>query len=88
MKFGFLKSEILVFLKFGILGIFGIFLSCNAKPTPSVNYAASPSDTTHFETQALSAEDRVKLAKATGKTVKPTDIEALATQINQAAIRN
>jgi hypothetical protein len=42
---------------------------------------ASPFDTTHFETQTLSAEDRSKLAAATGKTVKPMDGESLAKMV-------
>lgn len=71
-------------VKFGTLGILGILLSCNAKPAPSVNHAASPFDTTHFETQALSEEDRAKLATATGKTVKPIEIDALVEKINGA----
>jgi hypothetical protein len=62
-------------LKFGIIGIIGILLSCNSKPTPSVP---------EFETQALTPEDRVKLANATGKSVHPIDIDALAAQINNA----
>ena len=47
-------------LKFGVLGIFGILISCNSKPTPSVSHAVSPFDTTHFETQALTPEDRMR----------------------------
>jgi hypothetical protein len=72
------------FAHLGIVGIFGILMSCNSKPTPSVNHAVSPFDTTHFETQALTPEDRVKLANATGKTVRPIEIDALAAQINNA----
>jgi hypothetical protein len=68
----------------GILGICGILFSCNSKPNPSVNHGVNPSDTTHFETQALTPEDRVKLANATGKTVHPIEIDVLATQINNA----
>ncbi len=58
--------------------------ACNSKPNPSVSHAASPFDTTHFETQALTPEDRAKLANAKGKSVKPVEIDALAAQINQA----
>ena len=46
------------------------------------NHAASPFDTTHFETQALSADDRAKLAAANGKSVQPIEIEALVQRIN------
>ena len=68
----------------GTLGIIGLLMSCNSKPTPSVPNGVSPFDTTHFETQALSTEDRAKLANATGKSVIPIDIDALATKINTA----
>jgi hypothetical protein len=71
-------------LKFGIFGIFSILMSCNSKPTPSVGHAVSPFDTTHFETQALTPEDRAKLANAKGKTVQPIEIDALAAKINNA----
>ena len=69
-----------------MLGILAaqLFTACDSKLTPSVNHAASPFDTTHFETQALTVEDRAKLAVANGKTVKPIEIEALATKINTA----
>jgi hypothetical protein len=75
LKFRILESWNSGILKFGIIGIFVILLSCNSKPTPSVSY---------FETQALTPEDRVKLANATGKTVRPIEIDALAAQINNA----
>lgn len=68
----------------GTLGIIGLLMSCNSKQTPSVPKGVSPFDTTHFETQALSAEDRAKLANATGKSVIPIEIDALATKINGA----
>ena len=71
-------------LGFLTLGALGILASCNSKPTPSVSNGASPFDTTHFETQALSAEDRAKLANAAGKSVIPVEIDALATKINTA----
>jgi hypothetical protein len=64
--------------------IFSASMSCNSKPNPSASHAASPFDTTHFETQALTAEDRAKLANASGKTVKPIDIDAMTAKINQA----
>ncbi len=67
----------------GILAV-QLFTACDSKPTPSVNHAASPFDTTHFETQALTVEDRAKLAAATGKTVQPIEIDALAAKINTA----
>ena len=41
-------------------------------------------DTTHFETQALTPEDRAKLANAKGKTVQAIEIDALAAKINNA----
>jgi hypothetical protein len=68
----------------GILGIFGIMFSCNSKPKSTVANGVNPFDTTHFETQALSPEDRAKLANAQGKTVQPIDIDALAAKINTA----
>ena len=74
------------FLGFGI-GHFGVFLllfSCNSKPTPSTSNTVNPFDTTHFETQALTPEDRAKLANAKGKTVQPIEIDALAAKINNA----
>ena len=67
----------------GILAV-PLFTACDSKPNPSVNHAASPFDTTHFETQALTVEDRAKLAAATGKTVQPIEIDALAAKINTA----
>ncbi len=70
--------------QFGAFGMLGLLMSCNSKPTPSVPNGVSPFDTTHFETQALSAEDRAKLANATGKSVIPIEIDALATKINTA----
>jgi hypothetical protein len=69
---------------FGTLGIIGILMSCNSKPNSALSNGASPFDTTHFETQALSTEDRTKLANATGKSVIPIEIDALATKINTA----
>lgn len=70
-------------LRFHVLFVLAMFIlqSCKQNTTPSVNHAASPFDTTHFETQALSADDRVKLSTATGKTVKPIEINALADKI-------
>jgi hypothetical protein len=47
-------------------------------------HAASPFDTSVIETQALTDEDRVKLAAASGKTVSAITIDALSEQINQA----
>jgi hypothetical protein len=45
----------------------------------------NPFDTSHFETQALTAEDRQKLANASGKTVKPIGVDALADKINTSS---
>jgi hypothetical protein len=79
MKFIFYISLI------AMTAIFAILFSCNSKPNPSVSgHAVSPFDTTHFETQALTLEDRAKLANATGKSVVPTDIDALAAKITTA----
>ena len=73
-------------LSLSMLGILAVplFTACDSKPNPSVNHAASPFDTTHFETQALTVEDRAKLAAASGKTVQPIEIDALAAKINTA----
>ena len=75
--------QILALSMLGILAI-PLFTACDSKPNPSVNHAASPFDTTHFETQALTIEDRAKLAAASGKTVQPIEIDALAAKINTA----
>ena len=57
--------------------------ACKNKPNASADLVkVSPFDTTYFETQILSADDRAKLAAASGKTVKPIDIDALANRIN------
>jgi hypothetical protein len=67
-----------------LLFTFSLF-SCKDKNVSTKDLAqANPFDTTHFETQTLSAEDRAKLALASGKTVKPIDIDALADRINTA----
>jgi hypothetical protein len=81
-------KPILSFIKLNLgiwnIGILGILFSCNAKPSPAISNAVSPFDTTHFETQALTPEDRAKLANAKGKTVQPIAIDALAAKINNA----
>ena len=67
------------------LALCAVSLCCACKNKTNVSsdlVKVSPFDTTHFETQALSAEDRAKLAAASGKTVKPIDIDALADRIN------
>lgn len=62
--------------------------ACNDKSVSTKDMAkANPFDTTHFETQTLSAEDRAKLAAASGKTVQPVDIDALANRINTSTGR-
>jgi hypothetical protein len=59
--------------------------ACKNKTNTSPDLVkVSPFDTTHFETQALSEEDRAKLAAASGKTVKPIEIDALADRINNS----
>ena len=71
-----------------IIAFSALFLICNCKgKTPSSTDLAkvNPFDTTHFETQALTAEDRTKLASATGKTVRPIDVDDLADRINKSS---
>ena len=75
--------QILALSMLGILTV-PLFTACDSKPNLSANHAASPFDTTHFETQALTVEDRAKLAAASGKTVQPIEIDALAAKINTA----
>jgi hypothetical protein len=59
------------------------FYACKNKTSASTDLVkVSPFDTTHFETQVLSVEDRAKLAAASGKTVKPIGVDALANRIN------
>ncbi len=58
--------------------------SCDRIRKMAGNHAASPFDTTKFETQALSDNDRTLLASANGKTVKPISIDALVRDINAA----
>ena len=77
------SSNVFALTMLGILAV-SMFTACDSKPTPSVNHAANPFDTTRFETQALTVEDRAKLAAATGKTAQPIEIDALATKINTA----
>lgn len=67
--------------------IFAFYLinSCKEKSPSSTDLAkVNPFDTTRFETQALNADDRAKLAAASGKTVKPIDVDALAHRINNS----
>lgn len=59
-----------------------LFNSCDRIKRMTGNHAASPFDTTHFETQALSETDRALLASANGKTAKPIEVDTLAAQIN------
>ena len=69
------------------IALFALYLinSCKEKSPSSTDLAkVNPFDTTHFETQALSADDRMKLATATGKTVQPIDVDALANRINNS----
>jgi hypothetical protein len=62
--------------------------ACKDKSVSTKDMAkVNPFDTTHFETQTLSAEDRAKLAAASGKTVKPIDVEALADRIKTSTGR-
>ncbi|MBL7815376.1 MAG: hypothetical protein JNL70_10205 [Saprospiraceae bacterium] len=58
--------------------------SCDRIRKVTGNHSASPFDTTKFETQALSDNDRALLANANGKTVKPVSVDALAQNINTA----
>ena len=70
---------------FVVLTILFLTNSCDGNSSASKNHIASPFDTTKFETQALTDSDRVLLANANGKTVKPIEIDALAEQINAAS---
>jgi hypothetical protein len=83
-----ISKRILSFIKLNLgiwnIGILGLLFSCNSKPSPAISNAVSPFDTAHFETQALTPEDRIKLANAKGKTVQPIAIDALAAKINNA----
>ena len=67
---------------FIVLTILVLTNSCDRIRKMTGVHAASPFDTTKFETQALSESDRALLASANGKTVKPIGIDALAQQIN------
>jgi hypothetical protein len=69
---------------FAVLTILVLTNSCDRIRKMTGNHAASPFDTTTFETQALSDNDRALLASANGKTVKPITIDALAKDINAA----
>ena len=69
---------------FVVLTILFLTNSCDRFGNHSSVHKASPFDTTKFETQALTDSDRVLLATANGKTVKPINIDALAEQINEA----
>jgi hypothetical protein len=85
MNFSFLikKLQLLNFWKIIIL----IFLlnSCKQNNPPSVNQVSvNPFDTTQFETQALTAEDRAKLASATGKKAVNITDNVLAEKILQS----
>ena len=69
---------------FVVLIILFLTNACDRTGNTSGYHTASPFDTTKFETQALTDSDRVLLASANGKTVKPISIDALARQINDA----
>lgn len=69
---------------FVVLTILILTNSCDGNNSASKIHTASPFDTTKFETQALTDSDRMMLANANGKTVKPIEIDALAEQINAA----
>lgn len=71
-------------IPFVVLTILFLTNACDGNSSASKNHTASPFDTTKFETQALTDSDRVLLANANGKTVKPIGIDALAEQINAA----
>jgi hypothetical protein len=53
------------------------------KPT----HAANPFDTTRFNTQALSAEDKTILAKASGKTAQPVTTQQVVERFENAKDR-
>ncbi len=72
---------------FVVLIILFLTNSCDRFGNTSNTHTASPFDTTKFETQALTDSDRVLLATANGKTVKPVSIDALAEQINEATAK-
>jgi hypothetical protein len=59
-------------------------VACKNDNKPAHHASANPFDTTHFETQALSDNDRSQLAQASGKVVQPISTDALASQINAA----
>ncbi len=67
-----------------VLTILFLTNSCDGNSSASKNHKASPFDTTKFEPQALTDSDRMLLANANGKTVKPISIDALSEQINDA----
>lgn len=71
------------------IAVYCIFSCKEQKPHTSASDMAkvNPFDTSHFETQALSAEDRLKLANATGKTLKPISVDALTDKINTSTNR-
>jgi hypothetical protein len=69
---------------FFVLTILILTNSCDRIRKMTGTHTASPFDTTKFETQALSEQDRALLASANGKTVKPISVDALAQQINAA----
>ncbi|MEO0042618.1 MAG: hypothetical protein RL329_2066 [Bacteroidota bacterium] len=69
-----------------------IFLSAFAltgcqKKRNAPAHAANPFDTTRFNTQALSAEDKQLLAKATGKTAQPVTTKEIITRFENAKER-
>jgi hypothetical protein len=83
------KIQIITYIKNKNLGIVMLLLfgltGCKQNSTPSVKQASvNPFDTTHFETQSLTTEDRAKLASATGKKAMPVSIDALSDKILQS----
>ena len=69
---------------FFILTLLVICNSCDRCGKSPNSHAASPFDTTHFETQALNDADRALLASANGKKARPISVDSLAKQINAA----
>jgi hypothetical protein len=67
-----------------VVAIFVLTNSCDRIRNLTGNHAASPFDTTKFETQALSDDDRALLASANGKSAKIVSIDSLAQSINAA----
>ena len=59
-----------------------VFTACDKKnKTENAHLSVNPFDTTQLESQTLSAEDRTKLASASGKSVALINQDALAKRI-------